>query len=255
MAVTRLSSDRYSSESTFRYRAISGTVCWAAASWSRSGMSMPKKHGHARGGDEMRRWTSRAPGLAQHLDHGALGGAAHDGVVDHDDAPAGDVLPQGVELAAHPGVAGVLARRDEGAADVAVLHQGLAVGDAAGARVPLGGGHPRLGHAHDEIRVDGGLAGEQLAHAPTGAVDLTPVQAAVGTGEVHELEDAQVGVDALGGEELFEPDPLRVHHHHLAGLDLAHEGGAHDVEGRGLGPEHPPLGGLFRPEPPQAQGP
>ena len=112
----------------------------------------------------------------------------------------GDVLPQRVELAAHAGVAGVLARGDEGAADVAVLHEALAVGDAAGAGVSLGRGHPRLGHAHDEVGLHRGLRRQQLAHAPPGAVHLAPVQSAVGPGEVDELEDAQVGVHALGVE-------------------------------------------------------
>ena len=64
-------------------------------------------------------------GLAQHLHELALRGAAHDRVVDHDEALAGDVLAQRVELHAHGRLAQRLARRDEAAADVAVLDDAL----------------------------------------------------------------------------------------------------------------------------------
>ena len=49
----------------------------------------------------MRRCTSVAPGLAEHLGELLLRGAAHDRVVDDDEALAGDVLAERVELHAH----------------------------------------------------------------------------------------------------------------------------------------------------------
>src|SRR5581483_3398144 len=49
-------------------------------------------------------------GLSQHADEGPLRGAPDDGVVDDDNALAGDVLADGVELHAHTDVALVLAR-------------------------------------------------------------------------------------------------------------------------------------------------
>ena len=42
------------------------------------------------------------------------------------------------------------------------------------------------------------------------------------------------GSTRSAGEQLLGPHPLGVDDDHLAGLDLAHEGGPHDVEGRGL---------------------
>ncbi len=84
-----------------------------------------------------------------------------------------------------------LVGRDEGAADVAVLDQPLAVGDAAGAGETLGGGHPRLGHPHHHVGLGRRLRRQQLAHAAAGLVDLPAVEPAVGPRDVGELEDAQ----------------------------------------------------------------
>jgi hypothetical protein len=63
-------------------------------------------------------------------------------------------------------------------------------------------------------------------------VDLVAVEAGVGPGEVDELEDAQLGVEPLGGEGPLGADLLAVDHHHLPGLQLADEGGPDHVEGR-----------------------
>ena len=64
----------------------------------------------------------------------------------------------------------------------------------------LGRGHARLGHAHHHVGLDRRLLGELLAHADAGLVDAAAVEAAVGPGEVDELEQAERRVDALVGE-------------------------------------------------------
>ena len=170
------------------------------------------------------------PGIAQHAHDGLVRGAAHDRVVDHDEALAAHVVVQRVELAAHADVALRLVRGDEGAADVAVLHQALPVGNARALRVTLRGGHAGLGHAHHHVGVDGRLLGQQLAHATTGAVHFAAVELGVGPGEVHELDEAQLGVDALGRERTQRANAGGVDHDHLARIDFAHEVGADDVE-------------------------
>ena len=109
-----------------------------------------------------------------------------------------------VELHAHAEGPHLLAGGDERAADVAVLHQALAEGDAAGPGVALGGGDARLGHAHHHVGLDRGLLGQLLAHADPGLVHAPAVEAGVGPGEVHELEQAELGVEPLGGER---PEP------------------------------------------------
>ncbi len=175
-------------------------------------------------------------GLTQHLHHLLGGGAAHDGVVDHHELLAPDVLGQRVELETHALAALLLVGLDERAADVAVLHQAVAVGDAGGARVALRGGNPRLGDRHHHVGVDRRLARQLLAHALTSRVDALAVEHRVGTREVDELEQTElrVGFGEPGGV-----DARRVDHDHLARLDLAHEVGADDVERRGLAREHP----------------
>ena len=74
-------------------------------------------------------------GLAQHPHQRALGVAAHDRVVDDDQPLAADDVAQRVELEPDAELADGLRRLDEGAADVGVLHQALAVRDAGRLRV------------------------------------------------------------------------------------------------------------------------
>ena len=94
------------------------------------------------------------------------------------------------------------------------------------------------------------LVGQQLAHALAGGVHRLAVEAAVGPGEVDELEQAQLGVDPLGGEGAQRAGAGGVDDHHLARVELADEVGAHDVEGGRLRRQHPPVV-----EPAQAEGP
>ena len=104
----------------------------------------------------------------------------------------------------------------------------------------LGGGHARLGDAHHHVGVDGRLLGQLLAHAHPGLVDVLAVERGVGAGEVHELEQAQPGVDLAGGEGPHRAVAGGVDDDHLAGLELADELGADEVERRRLRRQHPP---------------
>ncbi|MFA9564766.1 MAG: hypothetical protein ACERLM_08690, partial [Acidimicrobiales bacterium] len=60
------------------------------------------------------------------------------------------------------------------------------------------------------------------------------VELAVGSGEVHELEEAELGVDPVVGERMNRAEPGGVDDDHLAGRHLAYEARPHDVEGRSL---------------------
>ena len=103
-------------------------------------------------------------GLAQHPHQGPLGVAAHDGVVDDDEALALDDLAQGVELEADAELAQGLGGLDEGAPHVGVLHQALPVGDAGGLGVADGGRGARLRRGDDEVGFHRVLAGQGGAH-------------------------------------------------------------------------------------------
>ena len=206
---------------------------------ARVGKSIPKKHGHSdrRGRDA--HVHLGGPGLAQHLDQRALRVTAHDRVVDDDEALAFDDLAQGVELEADAQLAQGLRGLDEGAAHVRVLHEALGEGDAGLLRVADRGGRARVGRGDHQVGLDGVLAREGGAHLVARGHDPAPADGRVGARQVDVLEDA--GVGAAHGEA------ARVHargvdRDELAGLDLAHEGRATQVQGGGLGGDDPPGG-------------
>ena len=92
--------------------------------------------------------------LLEHLDQRSGRGSPDDGVVDHDEALALDVLLERVELAPNGLGTGLLVRIDEGAADVAVLDQALPEGDPGCQRESFGRRHPRVRHAHHHVGLD-----------------------------------------------------------------------------------------------------
>ena len=120
-----------------------------------------------------------------------------------------------------------LAGLDEGAADVGVLDQALAVGDAAGLRVADGRGRAGLRHRDDQVGVRRPLGRELAADLFPRGLQAAARDRGVRPGEVDVLEQAA----ARGrGREPVRPDPVLVDGDHLAGLDLAHEGRADDVQ-------------------------
>src|SRR5215213_2110493 len=177
------------------------------------------------------------PRLA-HEPHDLLRGrAAHDGVVNQDDAATLYEVAHGVELEADAEGADGLPGLDEGAADVVVAHQPEAEVDAALGGVADGGGHARVGDGDDEVAVGRLLDGEALAHLVARLVDRAAVDHRVGAREVDVLEDAE-GARALGERE-GGAKAVVVYDDHLAGLDVADVLGADEVEGARLRGDDP----------------
>ena len=111
---------------------------------------------------------------------------------------------------------------------------------------PAAAGAPVSGHGHHEVRARRVLRRELHAHPAPGLVQVAALHVGVRPGEVDELEDAQ-GRRRLGvadGDRL----PAGLEDHDLAGLHVAHELGAHDVERRGLRGEDP-AAGVVAPQP------
>ena len=187
--------------------------------------------------------------LAQHAGERELRGTPDDGVVDDHQALSGDVLPDRVELEPDAGGARLGCRRDERAADVAILHDAVPVGDAGRACESLRGGDAGLRHGHDHVGMDRSLAGELLAHALARRVHALAVQVGVGTREVDELEQAELR-RRFG--EVVRAQPGRVDGHHLARLDVAHVMRADDVERRALAGENPSARDAAQRERPEA---
>src|SRR5205823_9874829 len=115
-------------------------------------------------------------------------GPAHDAVVDEGDALAAQHLGQRVELDVDANLALLLLWLDERSTDVAVLDQPLAVRQTRRAGKTDRRGRGRVGHRHDEIGLDGMLAGERLAHPLARGVHKLTIEQAVRSGEVDELE-------------------------------------------------------------------
>src|SRR5829696_7986819 len=166
-------------------------------------------------------------GLEEQLDQLAARVAAYDGVV-HDDHPVALYdARQRVELEPDAELAHPVGRLDESPTDVAVLYEAFRVRDAAPLRVADRRHHPRIGDGDDNVSLGRRLLCQDLAHPVPGACDLTTVEARVRTGEVHVLEDAQSAARGLGP---VARQALVVYNDDLAGLHVAQEPGADDVQ-------------------------
>src|SRR5918994_4821029 len=166
-------------------------------------------------------------GLEQQLDQLAAGVSAYDGVV-HDDHPfAFDHARQRVELEPDAELAHTVGRLDESPPYVAVLYEALRVRDAAPLRVADRRHHPRIGDRDYHVGLRRRLLGQELAHPVPGACDLASVEARVGTGEVHVLEDAQGAARGLGP---VARQALVVYNDDLAGLHVTQKPGADNVQ-------------------------
>ncbi len=90
-------------------------------------------------------------GIPQQLDDAGGGGAAHDGVIHQHDPLAPDGAGHDVQLDADAVLALLLAALDKGAADVFILDEADAVGDAALLRVAERRIQTGIRHADDHI--------------------------------------------------------------------------------------------------------
>src|SRR5829696_8939546 len=170
-------------------------------------------------------------GLEEQLDQLAARVAAYDGVVHNDHPFAFDHAGQRVELEPDAELAHTVGRLDESTANVAVLYKAFRVRDAAPLRVAYRRHHPRVGNGDDNISLGRRLIGQELTHPVPGAGDLASVEARVGTGEVHVFEDAQSTARSLGP---VAHQALVVNNNDLAGLHVAQEPGADDIQAAGL---------------------
>src|SRR5215204_1829621 len=167
----------------------------------------------------------------EQLDQLAAGVATYDGVVYDDHPVAFDHARQRVELEPYAELAHTVGRLDESPPDVAVLYEALRVRDAAPLRVADRRHHPRIGDGDEHVGLGRRLLRQELSHPVPGACDLASVEARVGTGEVHVLEDAQSTARGLGP---VTRQTIVVYDDDLAGLHVAQEPGADDIQAAGL---------------------
>ncbi|MPL73101.1 hypothetical protein SDC9_18894 [bioreactor metagenome] len=189
--------------------------------------------GRRRGDTEMH--LGRA-GIEDHLLDLARGGAAHDRVVDQDHPLALHQRLVHVQLQPHAHVADLLGRLDEGAAHVLVAGDAKGEGDARFLAEADRRGRARIRHRADEIGLDRSLAGQFHPDLAPRLIDRAAADDAVGAREIDMFEDAEPRRRPM--ERACALDLAVLDHHHLAGLDLAHEMRADDVEAAGFGGQH-----------------
>src|SRR6185312_5256353 len=165
--------------------------------------------------------------------------------VDDDHALAAEDIAEGVEFEADAGFANALVGMDEGTADVTVLDEAFAIGNAGLAGVADGGGNGRIRDADDDIGIDGMFAGEGGAHLFARLVNELATDAAVGAGEVGVFEGAG-GAPAGGGNGEEAGEALSIDLDDFTRHELAFEGKAEVFEGAGFGGDDPTIGGRPR---------
>ena len=124
--------------------------------------------------------------------------AAHDRVVDHDQALARDHLGQRIELQPHPMAPQLLARLDERPRHIAVLDEAIVLRQAGGPGQSSGGRVARIWHRDHQIRIHRRLAPQDLAHPGARDLEHRAAQARIGSREVDVLEHAHRMALALG---------------------------------------------------------
>ncbi len=160
--------------------------------------------------------------------------AADDRVVDDDDPPALEHAADRVELDAHVPVPHRLPRLDEGASDVMVADEAELERQLRSFRVPEGDRVARIGHRDHDVRRHRRFLGEAPPELAADLVDVLPEDAAVGTREIDELEDAPVELRG-GFAPAHEPRAALAEDAELARRHLALVHRADEVEGAALG--------------------
>ena len=171
--------------------------------------------------------------VAQHLHDLARRVAAHDRVVDDDEALARHDLGQRVELQPQAVLAQLLAGLDERARDVAVLDEAVVLGQPAGARVARGRRRCRSRARRSRGRRPGRrLAREQLAHPPARGLQRLAAHARVRAARSRCTRRRRSASRAASTAMPRAAGPPRPSETISPGCDVAQQLGADDVEAR-----------------------
>ena len=192
-------------------------------------------------------------GFPQEADDALAGGAADDGVVNENHPLVPDGLRDDVQLDADGGFPHVLAGGNEAAADVFVLQEAHAVGNAAFLGVAQGGVDAGVRHADDHVRFHRVFLCEEVAGAEPGLMNRHALDDGVGPGKIDILKHAQgalLSAQAPVGNHAFLAED-----HDFPGIDIPDELRPHGVQGTRLRGNHPgPVRGLAVAQGPETVG-
>src|SRR5215475_8699009 len=121
---------------------------------------------------------------------------------------------------------------DEGAADIVVSDDAELEGNPGGIGIADGGGYAGVGDRDHDVGLDRRLPRQLGADSLPRLVDARPFDDAVGPREVDVLKNTEA--PAGRRERPQRMDAGAVQHDELAGLDVAHELRADNVEGAGF---------------------
>src|SRR4051812_34462783 len=155
-------------------------------------------------------------GIAHHADDLFRRGAAHQRVVDQDDALAFDRGAVRRMLHAHAEFAHALGRLDEGAADIVVTDDAELERHAGMLAVADRGGHPGIRHRHHDVGCDMAFTRELRAEGLAHFIDRSPADDGIRPREIDVFEDA--GPRRLWRKRLVALRALLVEDDDLAGL-------------------------------------
>src|SRR5712691_3989146 len=171
-------------------------------------------------------------GVAHHADDLLRGGAAHQRVVDQDDALAFDRGAVRIVLHAHAEFANALGRLNESAADVMVSDDAEFERYAGMLAVADRGGDAGIRHRHHDVDLDMAFARELRAERFSDFIYRSPADDGIRPREIDVFEDA--GPRRLGRKRFVALRTALVEHDDLAGLDVADVFRADDVERAGF---------------------
>ena len=163
--------------------------------------------------------------------------ATDDRIIDDDDTFSLHRIADEVEFHANVEIPDELVWLDEGAADVVIADEGRVVGNSELLGETERRINSRIWYRNDDIGLDGVEARQLPPHVHTGLAHSHSAQAAVRAGEVDVLEDAEGFPGRNEGK--LRAQTLIIDHHNLSRFEIADECGADQVEGTGLGGEHP----------------
>src|ERR1700720_3047802 len=171
-------------------------------------------------------------GVAHHADDLFRGGAAHQRIVDQNDALAFDRGAVGIMLHAHAEFAHALRRLNEGAADIVVSDNAEFEWHAGMLAVADRGGYAGIRHRHHDVDLDMAFARQLRAERLSDFIHRSSADDGIRPREVDVFEDA--GPRRLWRKRLVALRTVLVEHDDLTGLDVADIFGADDVERAGL---------------------
>src|SRR5260221_6619619 len=175
-------------------------------------------------------------GVAHHAHDLFRGGAAHQRIVDQDDALALDRGAVGRMLHADAEFAHTLGWLDEGAADIVVSDNAEFERHAGMLAVAERGGHAGIRHRHHDVDLDMAFARELRAEGLSDFVHRAAAHDGIGPREIDVFEDA--GPRRPWWVRLVAVRTLLVEHDDFAGLDVTDIFGADHVERAGFRREY-----------------